>query len=233
MSACDENRAILDDWAAGLGGLEGLDRGHTEECADCAKAFREARWLKECLQSWAGEIDDEARRAAEMPLGFAPLPQPSRPSLRRIAPWLAAAAGAALLWWVAPGWLREDPPPALPSYLVSLDTEATRADLVSFLSRSQLFLLGLLDQTLCDVDPDLQRLAAERLIRQKRQLEAGLGPDAFSDVRPVLEELEILLLVVADEGGCLEEEELGRWRRLIESRSTMLRINLLQMEDRL
>jgi hypothetical protein len=233
MLVCDKNRAILDDWVAGLGGLEGLDRSHGEECARCAAALRDARRLRECLRFWTEEVEEEALRAAEMPVVFAP-PTRRRWSFQRIAPWPAVAAGAALLWWMAPGWFRaEPPPPALPSYLASLETEATRADLVSFLSRSQLFLLALLDQTLCSVDPASQRQAAERLIRQKRWLEARLGSDAFADVRPVLEELEVLLLLVADEGGCLENEELGRWSRLIESRSTLLRINLLQMEDRL
>jgi hypothetical protein len=233
MSVCDKNRVILDDWVAGLDGLENLDNTHCRECADCAEALRDARRLKECLHSWAGEIEEEARRAAKMPPRFAPS-IPRNRSFRRIAPWLAAPAAAALIWWVGPGWFRSEPPrPALPSYLASLETEATRADLVSFLSQSQLFLLGLLDQTLCHADPDSQRRAAERLIQRKRQLEPRLGSDAFADVRPVFEELEVLLLVVADEGGCLEDGELGQWRRLIEGRSTLLRINLLQMEDRL
>lgn len=232
MSTCDRNREILNDWVAGLADLDALDRFHLRRCPACTAALAEARELKQSLDAWTGAVTREAEQAAALP--WTGRPAASRP-WRRTVPWLAAAAAAAAIWWLLPARLPEPPPaPVLPHYLTSMETESTRADLVSFLSRSQLFLLGLMEPSRCLPDHVLsQRQAAERLIRQKRQLDPRLADDAFSDVRPVLEELEVLLLVLADEEDCLREHEWGQWRQLIESRSTLLRINLLQMEDRL
>ncbi len=237
MAICDRHRIVMDEWAAGIGNLDALDLDHCRTCPDCRAALEEAQTLKECLESWAAAVETEARDAAQLPVPARPR---RRSQLRRATPWLAAAAATALLWWMAPYTVVQRylsapaSPLVLPDYLAALQTEAAREDLVTFLSRSELFLLGVLDQHRCHPeDSTAAQAAADRLIRQKRQLETRLTGDRFSDVRPFLDELEVLLLVVAEGGGCLGDGEVAHWRQVIQSRATLLRINLLQMEDRL
>jgi hypothetical protein len=237
MSICERHRIEVDDWVAGIGNLDTLDLDHCRDCPDCAALVAEARLLKRWLESWSAAVETEARSAADLPL----IHRGRRLFVhRRAAAWLAAAAAVALFWLMAPYLLQrqyvpspQPPSPVLGEYFASVETTATREDLLAFLSRSQLFLLELLDQSRCRPEDSATREAADRLIRQKRQLEARLADDSFADVQPVLEELEMLLLVVSERGGCLGEDDGGRWRQLIQSRSTLLRINLLQMEDRL
>lgn len=237
MSICERHRIVVDDWVAGIGDLDALDLDHCRACPVCGSRLAEARALKGWLESWSAAVEAEARAAADLPV----VHRRRRSSVhRRVAAWLAAAAAVALLGWMTPYLLQHQylPSPHAPSpvpgeYFASLETTATRQDLVTFLSRSQLFLLELLAQSRCGPEDSATQAAAERLIRQKRQLETRLVGDGFADVRPVLEELEMLLLVVSEKGGCLGADDGSRWRQLIQSRSTLLRINLLQLEDRL
>lgn len=231
MSKCERNRDKLVDWIAGTGSLDSFDWDHAAQCSRCREEHAKASSLHRALKLWADEIDAEADRLSAQSI----LERRPRPLYRRALPWLATAAAVVLAVLILPLVEPEVEPSLLGTYVSSLEAEAARTELVTFLARSQLFLLSLLDHSAADCaqDPGFQRRLANRLIDQKRLLEPKLATEPFGDIRPLLDELEVLLLSVAASEDCIQGEELRQWQGIIEARSTLLRLSLLQLEDRI
>jgi len=79
----------------------------------------------------------------------------------------------------------------------------------------------------------IDRKLARKLLYQKRLLDPRLNSSEFRDLKPLLDGLELLLLDIAGGDGCVRSEEIELWKGLMNSRSTLLKLNLLQMEGRL
>lgn len=238
MSICANNEKVLDLFAARMGTLEEFDHAHAAECSSCKSALEKTKMLQALLDSYATGIDDivafhysEERLAKQVRAkakGQILLSGPYR--------WLAVAASLFLAVGIAYLSFHMGRESVLnsPPYIESLKSEAMRAEIHSYLSKSQILLLGLLDQSSnCSDDNSFEREAARRLLLQKRLLEPRLSDSRFKDLRPLISEIGLLLTEVANTEGCFREEEVKLWKRVVESRSTLMKLNLLQMKDRI
>jgi hypothetical protein len=234
MSICEHNQEILELYALGLAELEELDQLHTRWCPSCKKALKQARSLRGALTDYASQVDQEADRL--LASRTSPVPYLTRlqtKSWQRWLPWLVAAASllfALALWVFQP---RSDLPPSESAYLAALEAEASRLEVLSYLNRTQMFLISLMDESLpCSEisSLDTDRQIARRLIYQKRLLQPKLASLHLDDIVPLLDDLELLLLEVANSQDCAD---LQLWRSVIRSRSTLMKLNLLQMEGRI
>lgn len=234
MSICENNRAVLDDYILGLGSLEGFDKSHARWCPTCRAEYKQALSLKHHFEDYAAEI---GRLADEESIASAPadhrsvIPFP----VRKLAPW-AAIAASLILAFLLGSLYTEKNRAVLPGelYLRSLEIESGRAQILAYLGRSQLFLLSLFDGTdKCGANAEAERRMAAELIFQKKLLEPRLSSAELEDIRPILDEVEFILLDISEGEGCIRDTDLLLWKEVLESRSTLLRLSLLQMEGRI
>ena len=241
MSICERNRAALERYVCGLGSLEEFDEVHGRWCPECSSELKQAVRLRALLTDYSREIRSEADAClVERPLH---IPGTTRPRQWLHSPflrWGAIAASLLAVFFLGRFWTTPPPSPesALDVYLASLATESTRQDMRGYLEQAQLFLLTLTDEgseegSDCETDQQAKRAIARRLLFQKRLLEPKLASQQFNDIRPVFDELELLLLTVADGKGCFKPEEYALWKKIIESRSTLMKVKLLQSRDRI
>lgn len=243
MSKCSHNRDVLDAYMLGIGGLAELDREHTRQCRACGEALAEAEDLRKLLLQYSTESARRADRVLES------VPRlPARPAGRwfgRVSPWLAAAAAVVLIV-LAPGWFGNppDPAPVQPvisgaglAYLRQVQSDAGRDAMTTYLSQTQTLFLSLLYGTTdCEegnVEVRAEKQMARELLRRKKLLEPELSQPDRGDVRPVFDELELLLLEVAAGDDCISRDQFNRWKQTVETRHTMQRLQLLQMKGRI
>lgn len=234
MLPCKRNEELIDQFTLGEVGLADLDQGHLEACASCRQALAEARTLRALLQEYDAQLDERADKILERNPARLPGQAAERSPFKQPLPWLAIAASliiAFLLGWL---WKAQSVPEVNLAYFQSLDKQATRLELLTYLGRSQMFLLSLFDGTIdcSETGFDLEQEVARKLVFQKRLLEPKLKDVRFEDLRPILNELETLLLEIANSPDCMPED-LMLWRQVIESRSTLTKLKLLQMENRI
>jgi hypothetical protein len=238
MSKCEKTKEILVDWTFGAGMLDGLDRKHLETCSDCRQLFEEAESLKPVLQDYSGRISQEANRLlskARQKQSSALLSARSFrfqiPNWMKIAAGFVVAAGGIYLY----NSLHFDRPE--PAYIVKMDTLSSRGAIQSYIGKTQLFLMSLFPGEEECGDPGesvlVDRALAEKLVYQKRLLDPKLNSDEYQDLKPLLDQLELLLMDIAGSDGCVRKDDLELWRSMIDSRSTLLKLNLLQMEGRI
>lgn len=235
MRECKQNRKILDDYIAGLSRLEEFDSEHAWKCSRCQAAFQEAQAVHRALRAYA-EVTD--RIADETLFGQSSPRIPAGGAWARVK-WLGpAAAAAALVLAVAISQLPRFPEtqsPVFQEMLVSMENASTRQAAQDYLSQSQLFLMGMVDGTeRCEggaSNRHAHREIAKRLIERKRLLKPRLSDPVWSDLKPLLDDLELLLVSVMAMENCPGEEDLQMWRSVIDRR--MERLRLLQAEGRL
>jgi len=234
MSICDKNREVLEDFAAGLGDLEEFNEEHARWCPTCRKEYAEARRLRSLLAIYQAEEDREAERILEA----WPMAMPHRRTykLSRLVRWGALAASLLLVFLIARRYpaRTESPDHLLHEYVQALGTESTRADILDYVNRTQLFLLALSeDDEDCADQDQAKRQIAMRLVFQKKLLEPNLSTPEYSDLKPLLDDMELLFLNVADGHGCFKKEEVELWKQVIESKSALMKLRLLQERDRI
>lgn len=234
MSICEKNQAVLEDYVLGFGTLDGFDKSHARWCPTCRAELRASLSLRQKLVAYAAEVDRLADQSpVETPLS--PYRFRQRLSLRKLAPWAGLAASLILAFFLGSLYTeRNGPTSAGTVYLRSLEAESGRAQILTYLGRTQIFLLSLFDGTeKCGANADADRRMAAELIYQKRLLEPHLVDPQLDDIRPLLDEIEFILLDISEGHGCLGETDLLLWKEVIDSRSTLLRLSLLQMEGRI
>lgn len=239
MSICEKNREILEAFSWGLGDLQNFDQVHTRSCPQCRAEYQEAVQVNSALTQYASEVNAVAEEMLEARPVVLP-PQTyhravARFSFSRPLRWLAVAATVVLAFLA--GYFSRPQPPVSPEgspYLAALTAEGDRYEVVSYLRRSELYLLSLLDET---HDCSAETLAAERelarrLVFQKKLLEPKLDVVGIPEVKALVEEIEVLLLDLSTADDC-PHQEIQSWREVLESRSTLRKLNLYQMEDRI
>ncbi len=234
MSICDKNRAVLEDFAVGLGGIEEFNEEHARWCPTCRKEYAEARRLRSLLAIYQAEADQEAERILEASPMI--LPRRRTRNLGRFLRWGAVAASLLLVFLVARRYpaRTESPDILLQEYMQALGTESARADILDYVNRTQLFLLALSeDDPECTDEDQAKRQIAMRLIFQKKLLEPKLSSPEYSDLKPLLDDMELLFLNVAEGNGCFKKEEVDLWKKVIESKSALMKLHLLQERDRI
>ena len=233
MSICDNNREILADFVAGLGSLEEFNDQHARSCASCRKEYAEARRLRGFLEVFRADSDREAERyLQEAPLVF---PQVGARRFGRFLRWGALAASLLLVFLIARRYPAQPEPDLLMrDYIVALGSESARTEILDYVNRTQLLLLALMeDDDDCPDENRAKRELARRLIFQKKLLEPGLSSREYSDVKPLLDDMDLLFLNVAEGEGCFKKEEVDLWKKVIESKSALMKLRLLQERDRI
>ncbi len=239
MSICERNRAALERYVCGLGSLEEFDEIHGRWCPQCSAELKEAVRLRNLLLEYSREIQTESTSYLEAhPLRAGRLNRRRRLLQNPFLRWGALAASLVLVFllgrWLSPSAPSSSPNTLANTYLASLATESARHELRDYLEQAQLFLLTLTDESSdCEADQQAERGIARRLIYQKRLLEPKLASQNFNDIRPVFDELELLLLTVADGQGCFKKKDYELWKKVIESRSTLMKLKLLESRDRI
>ncbi len=234
MSICEKNQAILDDYILGLCDLEDFDKSHARWCPTCRAEYKQSLSLRRHLVGYAAEMN---RLADQHPVETTPHhygPQ-AWISIRKLAPWAGLAASVILAFMLGSLYTgRDGTTTAGDLYLRSLESESGRAQILTYLGRTQVFFLSLFDGAdKCGANAEADRRMAAELIFQKRLLEPRLLSPELEDIRPLLDEVEFILLDISEGEGCLRETDLMLWKKVIESRSTLLRLSLLQMEGRI
>ncbi|MEJ2077671.1 MAG: hypothetical protein P8020_15845 [Acidobacteriota bacterium] len=239
MSICEQNRAALERYVCGLGSLEDFDEVHGRWCPECSSELKRAVRLRALLLEYSRDIRAESEGyLEEHPFRTGSTTRRSRFLQKPFLRWGAIAASLVLVFLVG-RFLRPPSPSPMPeattnAYLTNLVSESTRYEMRDYLEQVQLFLLTLTEEgTDCQTDQQAKRQIARRLIYQKRLLEPKLATEHFTDIRPVFDELELLLLTVADGKGCFKKEDYELWKKVIESRSTLMKLQLLQSRDRI
>jgi len=244
MSKCSHNREVLDAYTVGIGRLDDLDRVHIAGCSGCTLALAEARRLRTCLSEYASETARRADRIlADGPVPA--LPHPSPPSsASAVAPWLATAAAIVLIV-AASTFLQRQPAPSQSSapvrvgreYFRRVEADSERVQMTQYLNQTHRLLLSLLyGATDCDggrVEIAAERDLARDLLRRKKLLEPELSQPWRGDIRPVFDELELLLFDVAGGDGCISRDQLDSWKQIVEKRGTLRKLELLQMKGRI
>ncbi len=234
MSICEKNQAILDDYILGLCDLEDFDKSHARWCPTCRAEYKLSLSLRRHLTDYAAEFN---RLAEQHPVETTPDDYRLRErfSVRKLAPWAGLAASVILAFMLGSLYTeRNGATTAGDLYLRSLETESGRAQILTYLGRTQIFFLSLFDGAeKCGANAVADRKMAAELIFQKRLLEPRLLSPELEDIRPLLDEVEFILLDISEGEGCLRETDLMLWKEVIESRSTLLRLSLLQMEGRI
>lgn len=255
MNRCQAIQERLGAYVAGLDdsppAVESLeDRKHLKECRECARAWRQARHLRLGLQAW-GEDADRASQGIEEELKqrlrnrgvFSP-PSQGRPWIHVAA--VAAGLLAALLLWrgLAPGSGPVTGPvpssqnqvsEAGQALLRQVEIESSREEILRYLERSQLVLAALMDTSRnCNegnqVEIAYERRLAESLLFDKQLLETHLERPGNAGVRRLCDELEIVLVDVASADNCVDAEQIERWKELLDSRSTLMRLRMASRE---
>ena len=239
MSICERNRTALERYVCGLGSLEEFDEVHGRWCPECSRELNEAVRLRALLVEYSQGI----RTESEAYLAEHPVKLPGLVRRRRLLsnPWIrwgSLAASLVLVFLLGRYWGPSQPSGSFDTagdtYLASLASESARHEVRSYLEQTQLFLLTLTDESDdCQTDQQAKREIARRLIYRKRLLEPKLASQGLNDIRPVFDELELLLLTVADGKGCFKKEDYELWKQIIESRSTLMKLKLLQSRDRI
>lgn len=243
MSICEKNREILEAFSWGLSDLQGFDQAHARWCARCRSEYQEAVKVNSVLLEYAAEVGAVAAetlesRPLEVPLNLPrqeETPAAHRVSFSRPLRWMAMAATVVIAFLA--GYFYRSQPPVNPGdslYLAALTAEGDRFEVVSYLRRSELYLLSLLDEA---HDCSAETLAAERelarrLVFQKQLLEPKFETVGVPEVKALVDEIEVLLLDLSTADHC-PHEEIQSWREVLESRSTLRKLNLYQMEDRI
>jgi len=238
MSKGEKTKEILVDWTFGASMLDGLDRDHIERCTDCKTLLEEAEMMRPLLQDYSNQISQEARQLltdAREQRSLA-LPQ-ERSYFGRIPSWMKIAACFLVGLLAVYFYTSNQTNPENPVYLANMENVSSRDAIQSYVGKSQMFLMSLFTQDIeCGTHGEsvvVDRELAKKLVYQKRLLDPKLNADEFRDLKPLLDQLEILLLDIAGSDGCVKDDELNLWRDVINSRSTMLKLNLLQMEGRI
>ena len=237
MSTCKRNLEILDSYCVSDADLTGFDHRHAESCSSCQEALNEAIALRATLRAYVTELDGRADSA----LIGTPPPVAARPLRVPVYAWIGLAAGLAVVFLV--GLLHNSsapiPPPEQAVYLEAIDREALHSELESYLQQSQLFLMDLMDGSISCARsaPPLSLLTEKKiafaLVYQKRLLEPRLMQAGLADLRPVLDEVELLCLEILNSEDCVSPEDLELWQRMVTSGDMIMRLNLLRMEDRI
>lgn len=239
MSICEQNRAALERYVCGLGSLDDFDEVHGRWCPECSTELKQAIRLRTLLLDYSRDVRSESEAyLVEHPLRTEGLVRRRRFLQNPFVRWGAIAASLVLVFLLGRLFSPSSPSPStdvvVNAYLTSLVNESTRYEMRDYLEQAQLFLLTLTNEgTDCETDQQAKRDIARRLIYQKRLLEPKLASGQFSDIRPVFDELELLLLTVADGKGCFKKEDYELWKKVIESRSTLMKLQLLQSRDRI
>jgi hypothetical protein len=234
MSICEKNQTVLDEYILGLCDLEDFDKSHARWCPTCREAYKQSLSLRRHLSDYAAEIN---RLADQQPVETASVHSISvaRVYFRKVVPWAGIAASlvlAFLLGSLYTGSNGTTTPGDL--YLQSLEAESGRAQILTYLGRTQIFFLSLFDGAeKCGANATADRNMASALLFQKRLLEPQLLSPELQDIRPLLDEVEFILLEISEGTGCMREGDLLLWKEVLESRSTLLRLSLLQMEGRI
>ncbi len=238
MSKCEETKEILVNWTYGAGMLDGLDRNHIEQCSECHSLLEEAEMMRPLLLDFSGKIGQEAsqllsdakkRHSAALPL--------EATRTRRVTHWMKIAACllVAVLSVVIYSTFQSNPPEFV--YLAKMDSISSRNQIQSYVGKTQMLLMSLYSGDVkCGDEGEVvivDRELAQKLIYQKRLLDPKLNTDEFQDFKPLLDQLELLLIDIASSDGCVRNEELELWRDVMNERSTLLKMNLLQMEGRI
>lgn len=234
MSICEKNRTILDDFILGLCDLEDFDKSHARWCPTCRAAYKQSLSLRRYLSDYAAEIN---RLAAPPPAELAPVSSAplARVYFRKVVPWAGIAASLVLAFLLGSLYTGSSgTTTAGDLYLQSLEVESGRTQILTYLGRTQIFFLSLFDGAeKCGANAAADRNMAGELLFQKRLLEPQLLSPELEDIRPLLDEVEFILLDISEGTGCLREGDLLLWKEVLESRSTLLRLSLLQMEGRI
>jgi len=234
---CEKTLEILDLYAAGLDVQDEIDREHLKECASCRQELQRSERLRHLLAVYAADYGQEFEvdRRRNFLLNKVARGNRSR-YWTKTWRWGAIAASlvAAFLlgrWFTLP----DRPPTDLRGPLVeAIAAESAREEVVNYLGRTQFFLLTLMDAPAdCAADNETKRGIARRLLYQKELLEPKLVDARYGEVRNLLDELEILLLDVAEGEGCFKAEESELWKGMLRSRSTLVKLDLLQMKGRI
>jgi hypothetical protein len=238
MSKCKETQEILVNWSFGTPLPGDLDRDHIETCSQCRQLLEQAEFVEPMLQIYREQIDQQAEKLLEdrRKLQSADFTS-AQQKYSGLPYWLKIAASIILVVVAGVVYSTYRSNGLKPAYLTKMDELSSRKSIQSYVGKTELFLMTLFSSGVTCGENDegvlVNRELAQKLIYQKRLLDPQLSSDEFRDLKPVLDQLEFLLLDITGTDGCIRPEELELWRKAIQSRSTLLKVNLLQMEDRI
>ncbi len=248
---CERLREKLDSYAVELTDIREIDQEHLRTCPSCAAAFWQNDVLRRALRTYSDEIECAATAGLEDELmsrladssATAPVLQavesPSPGNRRKMrSGWTPAAAIAATLllsllglWQI---WPEKTNPSARDALLAAVERESSDERIVQYLNRSQFLLFSLWDSAEdCDdglVSIETEREMAQGLVFQKRLLDSQLAEPGYEDLQRLCNELEMIILDVASSDNCIDAEQIDLWRQVLQSRSTLLKLNLLRSE---
>ena len=238
MSKCDKNRDILLDWTFGGSSLEGLDYDHIESCDGCRTLLNEAESIRPALNDYSVHLGQEARKLLSEAKTKRSLSVPEeRLSFRRIPAWMKIAAAVVITILGTYFYSSLQPVSEEPIYFAQVQNESSRDAIQSYVGKTQMFLMSLFSEDVeCGDHGDsiaVDRELAKKLVYQKRLLDPKLNSDEFRDLKPLLDQFEVLLIDIASGDGCVRSDEIELWKEVMNSRSTLLKLNLLQMEGRI
>lgn len=236
MSKCGRLRPLLDEFALGARELPPEDREHVRSCASCGEAFRRAEAMRKAMEMYVASLDAPDRGFEEE------IYHRVRERIRRRRPWRAWTFGAlsaaaailavALSW---PGWHSVAGPSAAQLEMIAaVEKEATRDEVADYLAQAHFVLLSVLySHHECDgdgVELDVEREIAQSLLLQKRLIDPQLALRGNENLRNLCDDLDLVLTDLAAAGNCVDEEEIRLWKKILDSKSTLLKLNLAQRE---
>ncbi len=222
---------------------------HCRECAECRADLESLRSLIEVLPSVTTEPSEE--RSPQFWSEFPERVQSriGRQRVRRRGLWaewadeatsylsrswkpvgaaaalLTVAVAAFVLVRLAPENQATDDAPTVPSIAGSSDT--TRQELVNYLRKSNMLLVGLANRK---VDDDVVDLSAERdlsrqLVRESRQLrDRRLDPEASQ----LVGDLERILIEIASRNGTTDREHFDLIRSGIKQENLLFKVRMIE-----
>jgi hypothetical protein len=256
MTACGRDKQDLvayllgDLDEAGVGSLE----RHVEDCSDCRREMAE---LKRVLNG-AVAVNEEVRRAMET-VDWEALPEriarkafdrtASREEPRGIrrffSPLLLRPAAAGLAAGAVLGalavFLVLRPAPDRPGgyyasseFLERVELELARRETLSYLDRSQSLLQDFLQPAAIEsgglwLEGAGQRRAAS-LLEKKKYINPQLEHRRMAKAREICDQIELLILELAQIGPDLGEEEKARIQERVDESRLWLKINLIRKE---
>ncbi len=244
---CRKNQEVFDAYTVGLADSGAVDQQHLKECTSCTQAFWEAAALRRQLEAYAESVEEQAdqriedevlsRLAADRKIAA------SGPLARINRHWPKVAALAAMLILAALVVWRTGQPLPTPSQhseagqalLAAMERESARQDIRRYLDGSQLVLFGVLEGAHDCPQGEAVHIAQEQqlarsLLYQKHLLDPQLAQPGNESFKKVCDELELLLIDVAGSEQCVQPDQVNLWREVLDSRSTLVKIQLMRKE---